>query len=345
MATIRRRAGKHGVSWRAEVCVGGVRKSATFDSKSQAYAWAEEMERRLREGLPLPGESPDADMDFVQAAERYEEKAGRRRKANTKMMYRYCVVRLTRAFAGKTLRGVTRKDIIDYRDQRKAEVGPASIIHDFSFLRGLYRTARLEWGIDVECPVRDVKPPSPPKNRNVLLTRPAIDKLLEACKQSKTKDLYALVLIMLHTAMRPSEAAGLRWRQVLWDARMLDLTETKTDPRRVPLTNAALKVLRALSEKSKSEWVFLPPGAEPRDPVLSNYFRTAWRNACKRAGLRCTMYTLRHTAASYLVMNGVPLGTVKEIMGHKDISQTMRYTHFLDAHKLEAIEAIGDLGV
>ena len=43
-------------------------------------------------------------------------------------------------------------------------------------------------------------------------------------------------------------------------------------------------------------------------------------------------------------MNGVDIRTVAEIMGHRNISQTMRYTHFLDAHKLSAIGAIDKLG-
>ena len=66
---------------------------------------------------------------------------------------------------------------------------------------------------------------------------------------------------------------------------------------------------------------------------------------CDDAGLNdFSLYGLRHSAASYLIMNGVDIRTVAEIMGHRNISQTMRYTHFLDAHRIEAIQAIGKLG-
>ena len=57
-----------------------------------------------------------------------------------------------------------------------------------------------------------------------------------------------------------------------------------------------------------------------------------------------SLYGLRHSAASYLIMNGVDIRTVAEIMGHRNISQTMRYTHFIDSHRIEAIQAIGWLG-
>lgn len=56
------------------------------------------------------------------------------------------------------------------------------------------------------------------------------------------------------------------------------------------------------------------------------------------------MHDLRHTAASYMIMNGIDLRTVADILGHKTISMTMRYTHLLDDHKLAAIDRIEQLG-
>ncbi len=49
----------------------------------------------------------------------------------------------------------------------------------------------------------------------------------------------------------------------------------------------------------------------------------------------------RHTAASYLVMSGVDLPTVKEILGHREIEMTLRYSHLAPAHKAKAVEQLG----
>jgi site-specific recombinase XerD len=57
------------------------------------------------------------------------------------------------------------------------------------------------------------------------------------------------------------------------------------------------------------------------------------------------MHDLRHTAASYMIMNGVDLRTVADILGHKTIAMTMKYTHLLDDHKLKAIDRIAGLGL
>ena len=51
-------------------------------------------------------------------------------------------------------------------------------------------------------------------------------------------------------------------------------------------------------------------------------------------------HDLRHTFASRLVMAGVDLRTVQELMGHKTITMTLRYSHLSPAHKLAAVERL-----
>jgi integrase len=53
-----------------------------------------------------------------------------------------------------------------------------------------------------------------------------------------------------------------------------------------------------------------------------------------------TFHDLRHTFASRLVMAGVDLPTVKELMGHKSIAMTLRYTHLSTDHKQRAVRVL-----
>ena len=55
------------------------------------------------------------------------------------------------------------------------------------------------------------------------------------------------------------------------------------------------------------------------------------------------IHTFRHTFASYLVMAGVDIVTVKELLGHTEIAVTMRYAHLVESHKKRAVNAICDL--
>ena len=70
-------------------------------------------------------------------------------------------------------------------------------------------------------------------------------------------------------------------------------------------------------------------------------FRTAFERAVRKAGIQdFTFHDLRHTFASRLVMAGVDLPTVKELLGHKDITMTLRYAHLSSDHKQAAVRRL-----
>jgi integrase len=49
---------------------------------------------------------------------------------------------------------------------------------------------------------------------------------------------------------------------------------------------------------------------------------------------------MRHTFASHLIMAGVDLTTVKELLGHKTLTMTLRYAHLAPSHKVKAVEIL-----
>ena len=53
-----------------------------------------------------------------------------------------------------------------------------------------------------------------------------------------------------------------------------------------------------------------------------------------------TPHVLRHTFCLFLVMAGTPMATVKELMGHSDISTSMIYTHLSGRHKSDSVELL-----
>lgn len=343
MGSVTKIKGKYGDTYRAQAYVKGKRPSETFDTKSEARRWLEQTEHLLRTGQPLPGELPDDDMDFLEAAEKYATSVSLTKKKNSQRLDQECINRLEKRFKGKTLKTLTPQDIADYRDYRLRTVGPSTIIQDMSFIAQLYETARLEWVLPVENPEKNIKRPPPPANRKILLTIEEINILLDACKKSRNSHLYSYVLLMLQTAMRPSEGAGLKWKNVLLDAHVLDLTETKTDPRRVPLTSLAHSHLVEVKKNrdKNNPWVFLPEATSDSRVDLSKFFRKSFGNAVKRAKIQhVTLYGLRHSAASYLLINGVDIRFVAEIMGHRRLDQTRQYTHFLDEHKIKQVSAL-----
>jgi len=232
-------------------------------------------------------------------------------------------------------------------------------------LSRVYETARIRWRLsNLTYPGQDVPLPAPPPNRKKVVPEIAFASLFRECKASKNPLLYALVSLLLNTGMRPQEAVLLRWSQVLLDEQVIDLTKTKTEPRRVPLSVECIEVLSSIPKQQDSDLVFLREELAKKDKPV-RFFRRAFEQACIRAKINqprprdvskrktaelvrdgnraaaVTLYTLRHSAATYMLMQGVDIRTVADILGHKNISQTMKYTHLADNHKIAAVNTPG----
>jgi integrase len=117
---------------------------------------------------------------------------------------------------------------------------------------------------------------------------------------------------------------------------------TKNGERRsIPMNDVlTATLLPAKMEVSEGNAVFRTPQGGPY-----RNFRTAFEHAVQRAGLEdVTFHDLRHTFASRLVMVRVDLPTVKELLGHKSIAMTLRYTHLSTDHKQRAVSALEQFG-
>ena len=107
----------------------------------------------------------------------------------------------------------------------------------------------------------------------------------------------------------------------------------------MPVSGTLREVLRRLvkeAEEGGSSYLFRNCHGEPYRSC-----RTAFEYAVAQAEIKdFRFHDLRHTFASRLVMEGVDIRTVQELMGHKTIAMTLRYSHLSPDHKRRAIEAL-----
>ncbi len=146
--------------------------------------------------------------------------------------------------------------------------------------------------------------------------------------------------IALNTGLRLSEMYGLTWENVNLSQRVLTVPRSKNgEMRHVPINSAALCALRELRKRGDGaeQVIRNAKGLPLSDP--RHWFETAVRMARIRD---FSWHCLRHTFASRLVMAGVDLRTVQELLGHKSIAMTVRYSHLSPAHTLAAVERLSE---
>jgi site-specific recombinase XerD len=142
--------------------------------------------------------------------------------------------------------------------------------------------------------------------------------------------------LALNTGLRLSEQYGLLWENVSLTRRTLTIPRSKNGTmRHVPLNRAAVKALENLRELHPGSELTCGGAREPR-----RWFEPCLKNA-KIASF--SWHCLRHTFASRLVMAGVDIRTVQELLGHKTIGMTVRYSHLAPKHTLAAVQRLDAL--
>ena len=348
MASIDTRTSPSGkVTYRARTRLKGFpQQVATFTDITDAKKWAQATEVAQLEGRHFVVNEAKRHT-LAELIDRYDRdvlpqkpknaRAQRRQLAWWKQQLRYCV-----------LADVTPAKIAEARDHllrtpmpNGRQRAPATAVRYLAVLSHAFSVAMKEWGWVNDNPLRKVSKPKEPPGRVRFLDDDERAALLAACKASKSPLLYPIVVLALATVMRKGEVLGLRWEQVDFARERITLHETKNGERRgVPLVKLALVLLQGLAKKHRADTplVFTSPTvARPLD--ITKAFSTALATA-RVANFR--FHALRHSAASYLVMNGASLAEVGEVLGHKSVQMTKRYAHMADSHLRDIVAAMNE---
>ena len=220
------------------------------------------------------------------------------------------------------------------RSRTDWRVKPATINRELACLKHMFSLA-IKWKMADENPVKEVQLFQEQQIEMRILSREEIDRLVA----NASPRLKPILLIALNTGMRKGEILHLRSHDVDLDNQFFFLKQTKSNkPRKIPMSGFVTDVLRSI--KRTGEFLF----ANPNTGKPLSDLQTPFKAACRRAGISdLRFHDLRHTAATYMVIGGIDLVTVKEILGHATIQMTMRYAHPTPENKRKAVEVLANL--
>lgn len=201
-----------------------------------------------------------------------------------------------------------------------------------------------------------------PSDKKEALTIDVQRKFLEAARDQSYENQYRFVL---QTGLRTGELVGLKWDDIDFKNKTLTISRTmeyrykvgewRIGPpksgsgyRTVPLTDEAIRILKAQKEKNSKikvipmEWadqVFL---CRKGEPVKNSTYDTALFKICDKVGIkRFSMHVLRHTFATRCIEAGMMPKTLQKILGHSNIGITMNlYVHITEDEKHKEIELV-----
>ena len=155
-------------------------------------------------------------------------------------------------------------------------------------------------------------------------------------REAEWPEAVAAIRLLALTGCRRSEVLNLRWRDIGEDT--INLRDSKTGPRVVPLGEAARTNIAALTGARGPDAFLFPRHAEGRGAYS---LATCWRAVCADAKLgRLRLHDLRHTAASQAVMSGEGLPLVGRLLGHRRHRTTAGYAHLARKnHRFPAADA------
>lgn len=216
----------------------------------------------------------------------------------------------------------------------KKLVSPATVNRETDLLKAVMHRAEDRWGVEigrVNWKAQRLIEAAP--SERYLSVEEADRLLAEAAPH-----LVGPLLFALYTGARRGNIESLDWAQIDMQGRTVRFQQKSKKPggkpHTVPLAEPLWLYLANLKPKSRGPvWLF--QGRKLVD------WSDAFRNACRRAEIKgATFHGLRHTAATWMRRQRIPLELVKEILGHANIRTTMRYAHIDNEEKNDAVAAI-----
>jgi len=247
----------------------------------------------------------------------------------------------------KTISDITPKLLEDYKQYRLSQVKTCTIKNHVIALKAFLNKA-VEWNYISENPAKNLKPVEITDSKPIrVLSEEEYTKFMAVCK-TEFKEFYPIFYTFVHTGMRKGELVSLEWQDIDLKQGLIYI-RSKTDflpkgiskktgkakERIIPIHDGVKAVLASISKE----------GLKAFAPYDKHRLRRVLIKIAKRAGIvnLTRLHELRHSYATFLLKKGVDIYKIKELLGHSDIRDTMKYAHLPTIHMKEEVKLLEGL--
>lgn len=246
---------------------------------------------------------------------------------NTQELFKYTFREFVRVVGNLPLYKVGVREVENFLAVKKNESSDWTAKKYYLTLASAFETAK-RWNYIASNPFRQVEKPKVRELQPVYFSKAEFQSLLQLIPD---KDFRELCICAVSTGIRLSELTALQWTDIDFVRKVISVQNSETfttkskKNRVVPMSEQLWRMLAVRKEAATCELVFHSLGKRLKRDTVSKTFKRYVRLA--GLGERLHFHSLRHTFASWLVQDGVPLYEVQKLLGHSSISVTQVYSH------------------
>ncbi len=321
--------------YRAYIMVNGKKYTKRFDHKPDAVAWTQKMLLSVHEGDFIAPSSMCTGEWLLHYLKTYKRPT---LKPTTYQRYVFTAMRAT-PISSIPIQKLSPDAVQAFYNELGANAAKKMHV----LLHSAFQKAK-----DLEMirknPIDLVQPPKAKRKEIEIFTTDELHRILDTMQKDKHFiRFYPIVLVAMNTGMRKGEVLGLRWCDVDLEHRtlfirqqvqslsrgeiLIDTPKTRAGKRKISIpasVNAYLKgMYSALSEEDvpPEQLVFRSQALTPIRPEAISHM---WKRVQQLAGVPYrSFHCLRHTHATLLLANGIPIIEVSRRLGHANVTQTL----------------------
>jgi integrase len=327
--------------------IGPTRGGAAKDGYTRPQAEAE-LRRLMAEVRVAPTVGELLTVEEVGARYRVHAERRGRKRSTLKNIESEVRVHLAPFFGTRSMDAIRSEDVLDLVAvlEEEKELAPKMVQNIIATLSGLFNFAKApqrRWASVNPC--EGLELPAVPESEEIrFLTLEEVDALVENAPEGLFQAIdRALYRTAAMTGLRQGELLALRWRDVDWPAARMRVRQnwvlgefgtpkSKRSTRSVPMADEVGGELERLFQRSRwqgdDDLVFAHPATG--EPIYKPGVLRRMRKALTAAKLdeAHRFHDLRHTFGTRMAAAGVPMRTLQEWMGHRDLATTQRYADY-----------------